>query len=268
MSTTRSANDGQELQVTAIPAFQDNYIWILHRPDCADAWVVDPGDPMPIEEWLTANNKELAGILITHHHRDHIGGVATLSTLTDNIYGPARDIFVETRHPCVEGDQVEVLGETFRALDIPGHTANHIGWFGETSIGPLLFCGDTLFSAGCGRLLGGTASQLFNSLNRLQSLPDDTLVYCTHEYTIANLKFALAVDPDNSQLSEWQRQATNLREKGHITLPTRLGDEKQYNPFLRVEQASISQSVAAHTGFTMESPEQVFTELRRWKDQF
>jgi hydroxyacylglutathione hydrolase len=258
-----------EIEVTPIPAFKDNYIWMLHSQTSDRAWVVDPGESKPVRDWLSSQNKTLQGILLTHHHRDHIGGVPDLLSLTDNVYGPALEPIAETRFRMQENDYLNVLGHSFRVLDIPGHTNNHIGWFCSTTPNaPLLFCGDTLFSAGCGRLLGGTASQLFDSLSRLKSLPDDTLVYCTHEYTRANLIFASTVDPHNRAASDWLQKATELRNRGEITLPTTIKAEKQYNPFLRTETENIQRSIAQYCGFSPSGPEQAFAELRLWKDRF
>jgi hydroxyacylglutathione hydrolase len=250
-----------------LPAFADNYIWMLH--DGKNALVVDPGDAAPVLAALAREGVQLQTILVTHHHADHTGGVDVLREATGaQVYGPARETIPEPLQRLAQGDTVSALGWTFQVLDVPGHTAGHIAYFcahtGET---PLLFCGDTLFSAGCGRLFEGTPAQMLASLDALAALPGDTRVCCTHEYTLSNLKFALEVEPDNAALVAHNARCQTLRADGQVTLPSSIRLEQQINPFLRSQQPTI---MAAARKFDAASVDQhgVFATLRQWKNQY
>lgn len=261
-------------ELIALPAFADNYIWLLHAH--GRAWVVDPGEAPPVLACLQALDLQLEGILVTHHHADHVGGIQALrANLQGKVWGPARERIPEPFEALREGDVVPVLGLAFRVLEVPGHTAGHIAYAQQgESRQPLLFCGDTLFSAGCGRLFEGTPAQMLHSLGRLAALPDDTRVCCTHEYTLGNLRFAAAVEPDNAAVQAHTRHCRRLREQDLPTLPSSLGLEKAINPFLRCEQPAVRASAALHAGVDVASagPAQdsvaVFATLREWKNQY
>ncbi|WP_428772150.1 hydroxyacylglutathione hydrolase [Vibrio sp.] len=251
------------LHIKSIPAFRDNYIWLIENSDgrCA---VVDPGDAKPVIDYLTKHKLELAAILITHHHADHIGGVAELKQLAPSIdiIGPAKDGIRGLTQTVAEGDQIELFGQAMSVLELPGHTSGHIGYYG----GQTLFCGDVLFSAGCGRVFEGTMEQMYRSLQKLAALPTDTKVYCAHEYTSANLAFALAVEPDNPQLHDYRDQVNRLRAQEQATIPTQIGLELTINPFLRCDQPSVIQSVANRINQRDEVA--IFSALREWKNDF
>ena len=249
-----------------IPALTDNYIWALH--DGAQAWVVDPGQAEPVLAWLAAQRLQLAGILLTHHHGDHTGGVAALRAATAApAWGPTGEPLPEGVQRVHGGERVALLGRSFEVIEVPGHTAGHIAWycagFAPASIagpvgrppdpasargqllGPegLLFCGDTLFSIGCGRLFEGSPEQMLASLDRLAALPDSTLVCCTHEYTLANLRFARALEPEHPGLADHQRWCERQRQAGRPTLPSRIGLERALNPFLRSREPALRQAL-------------------------
>ncbi len=255
--------------MTLIPltAFADNYIWILH--DGHKAVAVDPGDAQPVKAYLANEGLQLSAILVTHHHPDHVGGVDALRESTGAVvYGPARERIPEPLTRLSQGDAVEVLGLNFRVLDVPGHTAGHIAYVCDNWEGaPLLFCGDTLFSGGCGRLFEGTPAQMLASLDRLAALPDNTRVCCTHEYTLSNLKFAQAVEPHNADLLAYTVHCESLRAAGQPTLPASLATERRINPFLRTRQADVIR--AAQTFSTQAHDEtSVFAAVRQWKNEF
>ncbi len=242
---------------------------MLH--DAGQALIVDPGDPEPVLQALDAQGLKLAGILVTHHHRDHTGGVAALREATGApVFGPATEDIPEPLTRLRDGDQVELLGLRFTVFDVPGHTAGHIAYYCENVNGaPLLFCGDTLFSGGCGRLFEGTPAQMLASLDCLAALPDTTQVCCTHEYTLSNLKFAVAVEPGNAALLEYRAQCEALRAQDLPTLPSRMDLERAINPFLRVREAAVAQAAQAHDASTvLADPVSVLAALREWKNDF
>ncbi len=240
---------------------------MLH--DGQAAWVVDPGDAKPVFQALTAHGLELRGILVTHHHPDHTGGVAELRDATGAaVFGPHREAMPEPLHRVAHGENIDLLGLQFRVIEVPGHTLGHIAYFCAAMDGaPLLFCGDTLFSAGCGRLFEGTPAQMLASLETLAALPGDTRVCCTHEYTLSNLKFAIAVEPDNALLAAYQRHCLDLRAAGLPTLPSTISQERAINPFLRSAQATVVASAQRYSAAQTAS-EGAFATLRSWKNQF
>jgi hydroxyacylglutathione hydrolase len=250
-----------------VPAFKDNYIWCLAAGDGA-AVVVDPGEAEPVLAHLRARHLTLAGILITHHHADHIGGVPALLEVAGTIpvWGPADERITVLTEVVADGDRVQVaaLGLAFSVISVPGHTRSHIAFHGHG----LLFCGDTLFAGGCGRLFEGTPEQMHASLGRLAALPSDTRVCCAHEYTLSNLRFAAAVDPDNPELAGWTREAERRRADGVPTLPTTLALERSTNPFLRCGEPALAGSASARTGRRLHDPVEVFAALREWKNVF
>lgn len=255
------------MNLLPLPAFTDNYIWMLHNG--RDALVVDPGDAQPVMDALQRHALTLQSILVTHHHADHTGGVNALRDATGaRVYGPARESIPEPLTRLVEGDVVHSLGLDFRVLDVPGHTAGHIAFVAEPAgEAPLLFCGDTLFSAGCGRLFEGTAAQMLHALEKLAALPANTRVCCTHEYTLSNLRFAVAVEPGNSDLRDYQAHCQQLRAQGLPTLPSSMALEARINPFLRSHLASIADPVRAHDPHGTQTAG-VFAALREWKNTF
>jgi len=254
-----------KLTVVPVPAFKDNYIWLMRNQRYAA--VVDPGDAVPVLAYLRREKLELAAILNTHHHADHVGGNAgLLREFRVPVYGPRNESIPEVTHPLGEGDRVDLppLGVEFEVLDIPGHTAGHIAYYGAN----LLFCGDTLFACGCGKLFEGTAQQMYSSLQKLANLPDATLLYCGHEYTLANIQFAKAADPHNAALLKLEANVRQLRELGMPTLPSDLGLEKATNPFLRCNKPEIVRSASAVTGKALTDPVSVFAAIREWKNNF
>lgn len=258
------------LTVLALPAFQDNYLWLVH--DGVHAAVVDPGDAAPVHAALAAHGLRLTAILLTHHHADHIGGVPSLlAEWQVPVFGPRNDGIGAVTEPLGEGDRVRVPGLELEleVLDVPGHTLGHIAYAGRAPGARWLFCGDTLFGAGCGRLFEGTPRQMADSLAKLAALPDDTLVYCAHEYTMSNLRFAQAVEPGNAQLTARVRDDGARRAAGQPTLPSTVGLERATNPFLRCTEPRIVQSlVEAGRARPDAAPSEVFAALREWKNTF
>ncbi len=257
------------INVIIVPAFQDNYLWLFHRQGSDTAYAVDPGEAAPIEQALRKHRLQLAGILITHHHADHIGGVNALLQQRDiPVYGPLSSKIPAVSRPLADGDLLTLDGGeiSFRVLAVPGHTLEHIAYFNPDE--HLLFCGDTLFAAGCGRMFEGNPVQMQNSLQKLADLPADTTVYCAHEYTLANLKFALQVEQNNPALLARQQEAQRLRAANQPTVPSRLSLELATNPFLRVTQRAVIEAASAYNGRPVDSPAEVFAALRRWKDNF
>ncbi|MBA4177612.1 MAG: hydroxyacylglutathione hydrolase [Leptothrix sp. (in: Bacteria)] len=255
------------MNLFALPAFADNYIWMLH--DGTQAVVVDPGDAAPVVQALQSQGLQLAGILVTHHHADHVGGVDELRPLLHGpVWGPAGERIPQPFEPLNDGDGIEVLGLRFRVLDVPGHTAGHVAYAQEgAATAPLLFCGDTLFSAGCGRLFEGTPAQMLASLSRLAALPDDTRVCCTHEYTLSNLRFAAAVEPGNAAIEAHAARCRALRAQGLPTLPSRIGLERRINPFLRCAEPAVVAAARAQ-GAGGGDPVAVLAALREWKNRY
>lgn len=250
-----------------IPAFDDNYLWLLH--DATAALVVDPGDARPVQEVLEALGLTLKAILVTHHHADHVGGVDDLRRATGaEVYGPVAENIPGPFVPCTGGQTLDVCGVQFEVLDVPGHTAGHLAYFApQAQPAPLLFCGDTLFSAGCGRLFEGTPAQMLDSLDRLAGLPEATRVCCAHEYTMSNLRFAVAADPDNPDLQRHQAHCADLRARGLPTLPSSIGLERKINPFLRSRAPEVTRRVRQQFP-QAHSETEVFAALREWKNNF
>ena len=256
------------LQVSPVRAFSDNYIWLIRAPaDPAAAVVVDPGDDRPVEAALEQQNLRLDSILVTHHHADHVGGVRALAARHGaRVFGPAREKMPCDVQALDDGDEATLanLGLMFSVMAIPGHTLGHIAYVGHGA----LFCGDTLFSAGCGRLFEGTPAQMLHSLGRLAALSDSTQVYCGHEYTASNLRFAAAVEPDTHNVREAQTEVAALRERDEVTLPSTIGREHHINPFLRCHETSLRESAERHTGRPLPTALDVFAAVRAWKDGF
>jgi hydroxyacylglutathione hydrolase len=235
------------------------------------AAVVDAGDAAPVIEYLEREHLDLTAIICTHHHSDHVGGNrALLQRWQVPVYGPARETIPGRTEALREGDEIIVdgIGLKLSVLDIPGHTAGHIAFVGRSSVAPLLFCGDTLFAMGCGRLFEGTPSDMVTSLDKLAALPGNTLVYCGHEYTLSNLRFALAVEPGNAALRERETMATAQRARGEPTLPTTIGDERETNPFLRTAETTIRAAASARADRELADRVGVFAEIRAWKNAF
>ncbi|MFN9707848.1 MAG: hydroxyacylglutathione hydrolase [Burkholderiales bacterium] len=262
------------MKLTSLPALKDNYIWMLH--DEQHALVVDPGDAAPVLLALKALKLELVGILVTHHHHDHVGGLPLLrSVLQGEVVGPSRESITGPLKGVSEGDIVQLGPWAFRVMDIPGHTLGHVAYVGlEGSEAPVLFCGDTLFSGGCGRLFEGTAAQMLRSLHKLSALPPQTRVCCAHEYTVANLTFAQAVEPGNAQITDHLAWAKRQRHSGKPTLPSSIELESRINPFLRCKVPEVLTSAQTHSGmmlindFDFIGELAVFTILRQWKNEF
>jgi hydroxyacylglutathione hydrolase len=256
------------IQIDALPAFTDNYIWLLQDTASQRCAVVDPGDAAPVQAWLAAHpGWQLTDILITHHHQDHVGGVEQLKALTGaKVYGPASERIPARDVALADHAIVEVLGLTFQVLAVPGHTLGHIAYHAPDH--GWLFCGDTLFAGGCGRLFEGTPRQMFDSLARFAALTDDTQVYCAHEYTLSNLRFAQVVEPGNQALAQRLLEARHLREQNLPTVPSTIGLEKRTNPFLRVAETSVKQKADERDPGSAGSPVKVFAALRAWKDSF
>jgi hydroxyacylglutathione hydrolase len=255
------------LTLIPIPAFADNYLWLLH--DGQQALVVDPGDAAPVQHVLQKNGLQLTAILVTHHHPDHTGGVDVLRKATGaQVFGPASERIPEPFAPLRQGDSINAMDLSFQVIDVPGHTAGHIAYYTPDMNGkPLLFCGDTLFSGGCGRLFEGTPAQMLASLDKLAALPGNAVVCCTHEYTLSNLRFAVAVDPDNQALTAYQTHCEKLRQQDQPTLPTSIAQELLINPFLRTRQPALISS-ARHVDAAAKDDVSVFAAIRQLKNNF
>lgn len=252
------------MRLDAVPAFSDNYIWIL-VDDRRQALIVDPGEAGPVFDHL-GDTLAPVGVLLTHHHNDHTGGVPALLQRWPRlpVVAPHDERIGTATQRVGEGDRVAIADWTFGVLDLPGHTRSHIGFVGHDH----LFCGDTLFSLGCGRLFEGTPAQMLGCMDKLAALPDGTQVCCGHEYTVANAAFAAAVEPGNSALRERHAQAAALRRAGQSTLPSTLASERACNPFLRTETPAVRAAVADRLGREPANRVETFAELRRWKDGF
>ena len=265
----------QILQVQPIAAYDDNYIWLLSDGHCAV--VVDPGDAQPVIAYLKEHHLQLKAILITHHHADHVGGIIELCDWAlasggeaPTVYGPMIENIPHRTESLMQGDSLHLQApacEIF-VMEVPGHTLGHLAFYVETSGGKHLFCGDTLFASGCGRVFEGTYEQMFDSLMKLKKLPEDTWVHCAHEYTLSNIKFALAVEPHNQDLLDWKAKAQALRNAGKPTLPTTIAHEKRVNPFFRSDMSPVIAAVDGHQSLVSHEPWHVFAALRAWKDGF
>ena len=252
-------------EVVPLRAFADNYIWTIR--DAGHAVVVDPGDAQPVLDYLTREKLKLVAILNTHHHADHVGGNAALLThAAVPVYGPRDERIPEVTVRLADGQHFVLphFNIEMETLEIPGHTRSHIAFHGDG----MLFCGDTLFAAGCGRLFEGTPRQMYDSLTRLSRLADATRVYCGHEYTLANIRFARAAEPDNLRLAELETAVQLLRARDQPTLPSTIGQEKATNPFLRVTEPAIVHSASARAAKKLSDPVSVLAEIRHWKNNF
>jgi len=253
--------------VLHVCAFEDNYIWLIRGRSPDRVAIVDPGDAEPVLAALEKKHFQPVVILCTHHHGDHVGGIEDiLRNYSVPVYGPARERIPAITHRLKEGDRVSLpeLSLEFDVLDVPGHTAGHIAYYGAA----MLFCGDTMFSAGCGRLFEGTPEQMYASLSKLAALPEETRIYCAHEYTEANLRFAAAVEPDNPDIQAHREWTRIVRARNQPTLPSTIGLEKRINPFLRADSPSARQAAETRCGQALDSGTEVFATLRRWKDNF
>lgn len=255
------------LEVRPVPAFDDNYIWMLGDSTGNSYAAVDPGDGMAVLRWLQDRGGRLEAILITHLHGDHTGGISVLSRDFPGIpvYGPSNETIRGVTHPLTNGGEVTLsfLSEPIRVLDTPGHTHGHIAYMGAGA----LFCGDTLFAAGCGRVFSGTHEQLSTSLRRIAGLPPETLIYCAHEYTLANLGFARWVEPESEPLMERIRSDEAKRRHNEPTLPSTLALELATNPFLRTGQPAVISAAERYAGHALHGHAEVFRALRTWKDR-
>jgi len=252
------------MQIVPIPAFKDNYIWAMIN-DAQQVLIVDPGDAVPVIQFLTQQNLKLAGILITHHHWDHTNGISELLQHAKvPVFGPAHDPVPEITIPLSENQQAQLSGfPLFSIIDIPGHTLGHIAYYADG----VLFAGDTLFAGGCGRIFEGTAAQMYSSLLKLKSLPGETKLYCAHEYTLANLRFALHVEPKNDALIRRYEAVEKLVSQTGISLPSQLSDEIQTNPFLRCQLSHIKHSAELYARQALKSEAEVFAVIREWKNK-
>jgi hydroxyacylglutathione hydrolase len=261
------ALSNDSLRVLAVPAFKDNYLWLIHNG--AYAVAVDPGDAAPILAALDRHHLALAAILLTHHHADHIGGVPQLLQHTKvPVYGPRNDAIAAVTIPLDEGDRVDLaeLPLQLSVLDVPGHTRGHIAYVAQQQ--GWLFCGDTLFAGGCGRLFEGTPAQMMQSLGKLSALPSDTLVYCAHEYTMANLRFAQAVEPGNAALQQRIADEQAKRDRGQPTVPSNIALERQTNPFMRYTVPAVIKTLTDSGRIDHPAPLAAFAALREWKNNF
>lgn len=252
------------IEIIPIPAFEDNYIWLIRNGMAAVA--VDPGDAGPVVDYLQLHRLRLVAILLTHHHGDHTGGAAELlRRFGIPVYGPRREAISSVTHPVGEGDLIDIPGleAAFQVLDVPGHTAGHIAYYRINT----LFCGDALFACGCGRLFEGTAQQMHASLAKFSALPDETKVYCAHEYTLENIRFAIAVEPGNAALIAREHRERETLSRGSPTLPSSIGLEKSTNPFLRCGEPAVMAAATRFAGHPLAEPADVFAAIRQWRDQ-
>lgn len=255
-----------KISIIPVPVLKDNYVWTIHNQDNHSVLVVDPGVSEPVAAFLKQNNFKLKGILLTHHHWDHTNGVKDLKKWYDvPTFAPAAEKISETTQAVVDGDIIQIADfPHFKVIAIPGHTLGHSAYFAPD----ILFSGDTLFAAGCGRLFEGTAKQMYTSLQKLSALPSTTKVYCGHEYTLNNLHFAKTVEPNNSKIDERIAHVTEIRNKNLPSLPALMADEKETNPFLRCDSLELIRNVENHAQIRLSDPVDVFSQLRKWKDSF
>jgi len=266
---TATTSKSQTLRIRPVEAFSDNYIWLID--DGKHAVVVDPGDAMPVIDQLETDGLSLTAILLTHHHNDHVGGVLDLlKEYRAKVYGPAMEILPACDVSLTEGDTVTIdePALSLRVLDVPGHTAGHIAFTGSIGGKPVLFCGDTLFVGGCGRLFEGTPTQMLDSLDKFAALPEQTEVYCAHEYTLSNLRWALTVEPQNAELQAFELECAKRRQVNQPTVPSTIATEKLCNPFMRARQSSVTQAASQRAGHLLATPVEVFATLRTWKNEF
>lgn len=252
-------------RIIAIPALSDNYIWAIVNQS-GQTIVIDPGESDGVIDFLQKEQLSLQAILITHHHWDHTNGIAgILHHFKVPVYGPASERIANVTHPVNDNDQIHIANfPSFTVLSIPGHTRGHIAYRVRNHV----FCGDTLFAAGCGRLFEGTPPQMYQSLQRLAALPNETLIYCAHEYTLNNLRFAQTVEPTNQNITKRIEKIKKIRDLGNPSLPVPLADEKLTNPFLRCTEAPIQEAASRHLGTSLADPIAIFAEIRKWKDGF
>ena len=255
-------------EIFPIRAFADNYMWTLVEGD--QAIVVDPGEAKPIIEAFGAKNLDLKSIIITHHHFDHTGGVVELKEhFNCDVYGPSGGHIEGISSPLSDNEEFDLLGKKFIALHTPGHTLDQLAYYSEEACSdPILFCGDTLFSAGCGRIFEGTPLQMHDSLSRFANLPDNTKVYCGHEYTQSNLTFAVTVEPDNQFIHDKIKEVNKLRDQDKATLPSDIASELKINPFMRCEESSVVDAATEYSGQEPKEPHEVLRVIRDWKDNF
>ncbi len=255
------------MKAIPVPAFNDNYIWLIQNTSTSNVAIVDPGDAAPVITYLENNNLHPVAILITHHHGDHIGGIKELiAKYNMPVYGPSSERIHDITIPLEDGDKVKLkdLDATFDVLGVPGHTLGHIAYYGHGK----LFIGDTLFLSGCGRLFEGSAEQMHHSLEKIVALPDSTEIYCAHEYTLANLRFAITVEPDNEAILSKIKHCNLQREQNLPTVPGTLNSEKQTNPFLRAHVPEVISAAERYAGTQLNGQVEVFATIRSWKDNF
>lgn len=259
------------LEYVPVPAFEDNYIWVVS--DGRHAVVVDPGEAAPVRAYLAKRGWRLSAILLTHHHQDHVGGVADLlNGQAVPVYGPAGEAIEHVTQRLKNGDRVNIAEPAleFSVLDVPGHTSGHIAYFQAADLAgtPHVFCGDTLFACGCGRLFEGTPAQMLASLDSLAALPGATQVHCAHEYTLSNIRFALACEPGNAELQAWRDKASELRARNQPTLPTTIAHERAVNPFLRAGDPAVQATLQEALHENVSDRLAAFTLMREWKNRF
>jgi hydroxyacylglutathione hydrolase len=254
------------IKIESIEAFTDNYIWLVTTNE--GSIVIDPGESSKTINFIKDNQLNLKAILITHHHFDHTGGInEILSHFPVDVFGPFNNGIKNVNKKLKDGDKINIIGIEFEIIEIPGHTLDHIAFFSENNGSPILFCGDTLFAGGCGRVFEGTFDQMYESLNKLKILPDNTSVYCGHEYTLSNLIFAIEAEPFNQNTLSRYNEVLKLREKGSPSIPSLLSIELKTNPFLRSDVKEVQENISIKFK-TVKEPKEIFKALRSWKDNF